>query len=112
MRVLSVTESRPLGTPCSRTTSSRCRRAIHKPVVFLEFGYTDDLASPALPHANEGLRLFPKTSMETASMTEGTNRTPLPAFFNVDARHDNRVRGAFLRETACPTLTSTSPTAA
>jgi hypothetical protein len=64
-------------------------------IVFTEFGYTDDVGAPA--HASSNLRAV-EPPRDASASTDGMRQQQniLQAFFNVNARHDDLVRGAFL----------------
>jgi hypothetical protein len=68
-----------------------------KPMVFLEFGYTDDVASPGNPTSNEST-LFVSQDLSGNGVDDGRDQQNniYQAFFNVNARYDDLVRGAFL----------------
>lgn len=66
-----------------------------KPIVFLEFGYVDDVDAPAQPQSNV---LAPEPAMGPSGMTDGMQQQAniYQSFFNVDESHGNLVKGAFL----------------
>lgn len=66
-----------------------------KPIVFTEFGYTDDVGSPANPQANMGA---PLASRNEFGVTDGMvqQQNIFKAFFNVNRRFNDLVGGAFI----------------
>ncbi|RZI41125.1 DUF4214 domain-containing protein [Herbaspirillum sp. HC18] len=66
-----------------------------KPMIFTEFGYTDDVGATALQASNLGM---PEPSPDASGVTPGQlqQKNIFQAFFNVNSRHNNLVRGAFI----------------
>ncbi|MFC7518991.1 DUF4214 domain-containing protein [Herbaspirillum sp. GCM10030257] len=66
-----------------------------KPLVFTEFGYTDDVGATALQGANLGM---PEPAPDASGVTPGQQQQKniFQAFFNVNSRYDNLIRGAFI----------------
>ncbi len=64
-----------------------------KPLVFTEFGYTDDIASPALQGAALGT---PEPVSAGVSPGQQQQQNIFQAFFNVNARNNYLIRGAFI----------------
>ncbi len=64
-----------------------------KPLVFTEFGYTDDIASPALQGAALGT---PEPASAGVSPGQQQQQNIFQAFFNVNARNNYLIRGAFI----------------
>jgi hypothetical protein len=63
-----------------------------KPLIFSEWGYTNDIASPFIQGSQLGAAI-PSGSAGTDGMTQQQNA--MQAFFNVNARYNHLVRGAF-----------------
>jgi hypothetical protein len=65
-----------------------------KRIVFTEFGYTDDVASPANANANAAAAEPAATNGSTSGMQQQQNIHQ--AFFNVNQRYNNLVGGTFI----------------
>ena len=66
-----------------------------KPIVFTEFGYTDSVGAPAHAGANANA---PEPPRNANGVTDGMlqQQNIFQAFFNVNERHNDLVRGAFV----------------
>ena len=66
-----------------------------KPIVFLEFGYTDDLGSPSTAGSNSGMS---EPSTQGGQPTTGMQQQAhiFEAFYNVADRYGDLVRGTFV----------------
>lgn len=65
------------------------------PIVFTEFGYTDDIGSPAHAPSNEQA---PEPPRDANGVTSGMQQQQniFQAFFNVDDRYNDLVQGTFI----------------
>lgn len=67
------------------------------PIVFTELGYTDDVASPARPNNNVRMPI-PAAARGVDGVTDGMRQQQniYEAFFQVNRRHNDLVRGVFV----------------
>ena len=95
-RVLSVSELEPMWESVFQNYLVPLQqRNPGKPVVFTEFGYNDDLASPYLPSSNTG---SPEPAYTAATPTAGMiqQQNVYRAFYDVNTRYGDLVAGTFI----------------